>query len=513
MTDAADTKEYVVGIDSSTTATKAIAWTRDGTFVAEGRCPIALLNPKPGYFEQNAADWWESTAQALSQLTGKIDASRIAAVAISNQRETFCVFDEDEEPLLPGTIWLDERATAQQQAFAAKFGAEKIRGLSGKPVDVIVPLYRMLWIAEMLPEIVPKIRRFADVNCYIIRHLTGQWATSLASADPMGMVDMESGDWSRELLEVADVDPAIMPDLYQPGAVIGQVTSKAADLTGLPAGTPVVAGGGDGQCAATGTGTVEPGITYMNLGTALVAGCYSKDYAHAQAFRTEFAVSDDGYIYETLLKSGTFLIDWMTEQMAQVKKEDQVAFLTALEEEARQSPIGAGGVMVLPYWQGSMTPNWDSDARGAIVGLSGSTQTGDIYRALLEGLALDTAQALDKAREATGRRFSKIVAIGGGSSSDLFLTILADALNVQVLQADVREASSLGAAMAAARGAGWYASLSEASLAMKGDIVKTVDPDPDRAARYRELRGLYTKLWPLLSDWNAELRRFAQDAP
>ncbi|MEO9825624.1 MAG: FGGY-family carbohydrate kinase [Paracoccaceae bacterium] len=512
MTGLSDTKDCVIGIDSSTTATKAIAWTREGKFVDEGRCSVKLHNPKPGHFEQNASDWWDSTADALRQLTGKVDATRIAAVAISNQRETFCVFDEDENPLLPGTIWLDERATAQQRAFADAFGAEKIRGLSGKPVDVIVPMYRMLWIAEHHPDVYAKIRYFADVHCYIVRHLTGHWATSLASADPMGMVDMQNGGWSQELLSAANIDPSIMPELHKPGAVIGLVTREAAAATGLLEGTPIVAGGGDGQCAATGTGTVEPGIAYMNLGTALVAGCYSKDYAHAQAFRTEFAVSDEGYIYETLLKAGTFLIDWMTEQMARVKKEDQGAFLSALEEEAKQSPIGAGGVMVLPYWQGSMTPNWDSDARGVIAGLSGSTQTGDIYRALLEGLALDTAQALAKAREATGRRLSKVVAIGGGSSSDLFLTIMADALNVQVLQADVREASSLGAAMAAACGAGWYPSLSEASRSMKGEIARTVDPDPERVQQYNELRALYEKLWPLLADWNAELRRLSKDA-
>lgn len=511
MTETAGPQDCVIGIDSSTTATKAIAWTREGKFVAEGRCPIKLNNPKPGHFEQDAKDWWYSTAEALRQLTGKIDANRIAGLAISNQRETFCVFDENETPLMPGTIWLDERAVEQQQAFADKFGAENIRGLSGKPVDVIVPMYRMLWIAEHHPEVYPKIRHFADVHCYITRHLTDHWATSLASADPMGMVDMENGCWSKELLEAANIDPNIMPSLHHPGTVIGHVTADAANATGLPEGIPVVAGGGDGQCAATGTGTVEPGIAYMNLGTALVAGCYSKDYAHSQAFRTEVAVSDNGYIYETLLKAGTFLIDWMTEQMARVAKEDQVAFLTTLEEEARQSPIGAKGLMVLPYWQGSMTPNWDSDARGVIAGLSGSTQTGDIYRAILEGMALDTAMAFDKAREATGRRLNKVVAIGGGSSSDLFLSILADALNVQVLQADVREASSLGAAMAAAHGAGWYPSLSEASLSMKGEIAKTVDPDPERAKLYKELRGHYEKLWPLLSDWNADLRRFTKE--
>ena len=508
----ADPKDCVIGIDSSTTATKAIAWTRDGDFVAEGRSAIKLHNPKPGHFEQDPNDWWRSTADALRQLTDQIKTHRIAALAISNQRETFCVFDETEEALLPGTVWLDERALKQQKAFAEEHGAEHIRGLSGKPVDVIVPLYRMLWIAENHPDIYAKIQRFADVNCFIVRHLTGLWATSSASADPMGMVDMENGVWSQDLLSAANIDSSIMPDLFHPGDVIGYVTHEASLQTGLPEGLPVVAGGGDGQCAATGTGTVEPGIAYMNLGTALVAGCYSKDYAHSQAFRTEIAISDDGFIYETLLKAGTFLIDWMTEQMARVEKQDQVAFLTALEKEACESPIGAGGLIVLPYWQGSMTPNWDSEARGVMAGLSGSTTTGDMYRALLEGLALDTALAFEQARAATGRKLNKVVAIGGGSSSDLLLSILADALNVQVLQADVREASSLGAAMAAAKGAGWYASLAEASLAMKGKIVKTVEPDPTRAERYKELRQLYSKLWPLLSEWNSELRDFAKES-
>ncbi|GIT88795.1 FGGY-family carbohydrate kinase [Roseobacter sp. OBYS 0001] len=511
MTEHPEIKDCVIGIDSSTTATKAIAWTREGKFVAEGRCPIALSNPKPGHFEQDAQYWWLSTKEALREVTGQIDARRVAAVAVSNQRETFCVFGADEKPLLPGSLWLDERATGQQRSFAAKYGAEKIRALSGKPVDVIVPIYRMLWIAENHPDIYARIRHFADVNCFITRNLTGRWATSLASADPMGMVDMKHGCWSHELLDAAGIDAAILPDLYRPGAVIGPLTAQAAEATGLPAGIPVVAGGGDGQCAATGTGTVEPGIAYMNLGTALVAGCYSPEYAHSQAFRTEIAVSGEGYIYETLLKAGTFLIDWMTEQLAQVRKEDQTAFLNALEKEAQQSPIGANGLIVLPYWQGSMTPNWDSDARGVIAGLSGSTQTGDIYRAILEGLALDTALAFDKAREATGRRLNKVVAIGGGSSSDLFLSIMADALNVEVLQSDVREASSLGAGMAAAHGAGWYPTLSEASLAMKGEIVKTVQPNPERVKRYEALRGHYEKLWPLLSDWNAGLRKFTEE--
>src|SRR5262249_25958080 len=158
--------------------------------------------------------------------------------------------------------------------------------------------------------------------------------------------------------------------------------------TGLPAGTPVIAGGGDGQCSGAGAGLSadRPGHAYINLGTAVVSGCYGSDYAHHPAFRTEIAIADSGYIFETCMRSGTALADWLPRMFgaAAGSKRDLIA---ALEAEAAAVPIGARGVMVVPYWQGCMTPYWDSTARGIIAGLSGSTRRGDIFRAFLEGIA------------------------------------------------------------------------------------------------------------------------------
>ncbi|HZF34528.1 MAG TPA: FGGY family carbohydrate kinase, partial [Candidatus Angelobacter sp.] len=145
--------DLVIGIDSSTTATKAIAWDRDGRAVGEGRAPVAMTNPLPGHFEQDPADWWASTAQALRQLTAQVEAARVAAIGISNQRETFGIFTQDGTALRPGMVWLDERARPQQKRFGDTFGAERIHAISGKPVDVIPCLYRMIWLAETEPAI------------------------------------------------------------------------------------------------------------------------------------------------------------------------------------------------------------------------------------------------------------------------------------------------------------------------------------------------------------------------
>jgi sugar (pentulose or hexulose) kinase len=504
--------DLVIGIDSSTSATKVIAWDREGGAVAEGRAPIAMTNPAPGCFEQDPADWWRSTAAALKQLTAQVEAGRIAAIGISNQRETFGIFAHDGAALRPGMVWLDERAKIQQQRFCRSFGAERVHAISGKPMDVMPCIYRMMWLAEIEPEIFARCEHVAEVHGYLTFRLTGEWTTSTASADPMGALDMRRREWSREILDAAGIDPALMLRLVPPGMPSGEVTPAAAAETGLKAGTPVIAGGGDGQCAGAGAGVSadRPGRAYINLGTALVSGCYGRDYAHDRAFRTEIAIADRGYIFETCLRSGTFLVDWLAGKLLQADPARQRELLGALEAEAAASPIGARGVVVVPYWQGCMTPHWDSSARGIVAGLSGSTRRGDVYRALLEGVALEQATCSIGVAKATGIEIDHFVAIGGGATSDLWVQILADATGRPVQRSATVEASSLGAAIAAAKGIGWYGTFTQAVTAMAGRPVRTFEPDAKRSGRYAELRAIHADLWPRVSDWNARLSEFAE---
>jgi xylulokinase len=502
--------DLVIGIDSSTSATKAIAWDREGRSVAEGRAAIALFNPQPGYFEQDPRAWWTSTAEALKIVTQAVDPSRVAAVGISNQRETFGLFREDGTPLRPGTVWLDDRARGQERRFGASFGDERVHRISGKPRDVIPCLYRMIWMRENEPEIFARTERISEVHGYLAFNLTGDWVTSTASADPMGILDMQAFDWSDEILNAAGIPRETMLRLVRPGDLLGEVAPGPAAETGLKPGTPVIAGGGDGQCAGTGAGVLVPGRAYVNLGTAVVSGSYGRDYVHDRAFRTEIAIADKGYIFETCLRAGTFLIDWLAREMLQVDPARQRDLLRTLEAEAAESPVGSGGIVVLPYWQGCMTPHWDSAARGVMAGLSGSTKRGDLYRALLEGIALEQAATTNRAAAATGRTVDHYVAIGGGASSDLWAQILADASGRPVKRSTTVEASSLGAAMAAAKGAGWFAGLDEASQAMAAVPVRSFEPDPARSARYAELLAIQRDLWPTLASWNARLAAFVE---
>ncbi len=502
-------RDLVIGIDCSTSATKAIAWDRDGEVAGAGRVEISLSNPKPGHFEQDPAAWWGSLTQALELLFAAVDPARVAGLAISNQRETFGFFDPDGTALAPATLWLDERARRQVERFGAEFGGARLHAISGKPLDIIPCLFRIIWFREHQPELVARAARIAEVHAFLVFHLTGRWATSIASADPTGLIDMRAMTWSDEILAAAGIPRAALPDLVRPGGLIGSVTAQAAAATGLLPGTPVIAGGGDGQCAGTGAGVLTPGRAYVNLGTAMVSGLYGRRYLHDVSFRTETAIAEEGYIYETCLRSGTFLVDWVMRELLAGRAAGADDF-RALEAEAATSPVGAGGVVFLPYLQGVMDPHWDNAARAVLAGLSGSSRRRDIYRAALEGLALHQAETSRLASAAAGEEIDHFVAIGGGAASDLWLQILADATDRPVKRAATVEASSLGAAMAAAAGIGWYPTIAAASAAMSGALSRTFSPDPGRASRYRELRAIHADLWPALAAWNRRLFDFVE---
>jgi xylulokinase len=503
--------DLVIGIDSSTTATKAIAFDARGRIVAEGRAPIPLSNPHPGWFEQEVSDWTGALTRALKQLTKKIDAKRVAGLAISNQRESFAQFDSKGKALRPGTLWLDERAQKEVKDIVAELGAEAVHNISGKPADVTPCLYRCRWLSTHMPKVWAKTAKTAEVHGVLTHFLTGQWATSTASADPMGLLDVGAYDWSDVLLKAARLTREQLPRLHRPGEIMGEVTAEAARLTGLKAGTPVIAGGGDGQCAGTGANTFLEGRAYVNLGTAAVSGSYGKHYAANRAFRTMMAVGEEGFSFETAIRTGTFLVNWMVERLFNVSPAKDPGIFKALETEAAASPIGAHGLVLVPYWSGVMTPYWDSAARGVIAGLSGNHSRGDVYRALLEGVALEQAMMTNQVADAT-TPITHFAAVGGGSRSDLWCQILADASARDVKRLETAEASALGAAMAAAKGAGWYKSVPQASAAMSGKPSKTFRPRRKDSSRYQDLLGIYSELWPKLSDWNQKLVDFSRSA-
>ncbi len=500
----------VIGLDSSTQSTKAIAWANTGHLVAQGNAPIPLLNPAPDRFEQSPQEWWRACCVSLRDCLSKVDANRVDALAISNQRETLAFMDEHGNPSYPAIVWLDERARATVKTFSKQFGADRIHRISGRPADITPCLYRFEWMRENKPEIYAKTACFVDVQAYLVKRLTGgAYRTGWISADPMGIFDVEKKCWSHELLQALDLKESRLPQTVPPGTSLGGISADAAVATGLLEGTAIFAAGGDGQCAGLGANCTRSDRAYINLGTAVVSGIWSPDYKHNLIWRTAIAAQGEGYIYENCLRSGAFLINWFVNQFMVDKRDDPDLF-PYLEAEAQKLPIGSHGLLVQPYWSGVMDPYWDASARGLILGLGGSHTRIHIYRAIIEGITLDQVMCTLALEEASGQEITHYYAIGGGAQSSLWRQMLADASGKDVLVSDTIEASSLGAAMIAAYGAGWYPLITDAAQAMSGQTT-TIHPDAERTKRYRELLDIYRDIYRSTKALNQKLVQFASE--
>src|SRR5919106_938065 len=459
---------YVIGVDSSTTATKAVVWSREGRAVDDGRAEFSLALPRPGWHEQDSEDWWRSTVTAVRRALQSVDASDVEAIAVTHQRETFVCLDEDGRAVRPAIVWMDVRATRQVEQFGS-----------------------------------------ADVHAFLVNRLTGTWRTTTACADPLGLIDMDRQDWSDDLLARVGLSRERVPALVRPGDVIGELSVAASEQLGLPAGLPVVGGAGDGQSAGLGANATRPGSAYLNLGTAVVARTMSRRYAWNRAFRTLIGAVPGTYAMETLLQGGTYTVNWFLERIATLDARRLgigLQDVDLLEAAAARLAPGAEGLLLVPYWASAQTPYWDPAARGVLFGLAGHHGKEHLFRALMEGIAFEQRLALEGMEQGLRRPIDVLLTTGGGSRSQLWRQILADVTRKTVVACREVETTSLGAGIHAAAAAGWHGSLLEAADAMTGTGARHL-PDESAAARYDELFAIYREIYPRTAPLHRALQR------
>ena len=506
--------DLVLGIDCSTTASKAVAWDRAGTAVAEGRAPLTTQSPEPGWGEQDARTWWEATLTAVRELGGRVSLDRIAALCVTHQRETFVPVDAVGNPLRPAILWLDERSRDQLATLDRLVGHDRLHRLTGRPPSLTQSLPKLRWLVEREPEIATTADAIVDTGAYLVSRLTGEQRTSTASADPMGILDMAAGTWAEDVIVAIGLDPSQFWTLTPPGETIGHVSPDAARLTGLRAGTPVIAGAGDGQAACLGAGVISPDRAYVNLGTAIAGGTSSRSYLTDDSCRTCLGALPGSFVLESVLRGGTATVSWFMDHVADPTRGP--AAFDAYESEAAALPPGAGGLVLVPYWNTVMNPYWDPTASGIVVGWNGSHRRHHLYRALLEGIALEHRLAMEGIAATTGVPITSHVVLGGGSRSDLWCQILADVLAAPVHRARSADATNLGAAVLAARGTGWFPTVEDAAAAMTG-TTDAFHPEPRAAAAYDRLftevyRHLFPSLRPHLNRLSALTAEFATSA-
>jgi xylulokinase len=397
------------------------------------------------------------------------------------------------------------RATGE----VADLGSDEIHRLTGKPPDTTPALYKLLWLREHEPETLERTRWVVDVHAFLVHRLTGMWRTTTACADPLGLIDMQRGDWSDDLLQRVGLRRDRVPTLFAPGEVIGELSAAAAERLGLPAGLPVVGGAGDGQCAGLGANATAAGHAYLNLGTAVVAGTTSERYAWHRAFRTLIGAVPGTYAMETLLQGGTYTVNWFLERIAMLDAASLglgLRDVDVLEPAAARLGPGAEGLLLVPYLASAQTPYWDPAARGILFGLAGHHGRQHIFRAIMEGIAFEQRLAFEEMEPQLDQAIELLLTTGGGSRSPLWRQIVADVTGKTVVACRETETTSLGAGILAAAAAGWHGSLLEAAEAMSG-VGARHTPDASAAGRYDELFAVYREIYPRTAPLHEALRR------
>jgi sugar (pentulose or hexulose) kinase len=482
-------KNLVIGIDASTTACKAIVWNTIGEQISTGKAEISLLKPHPEWHEQSAEDWWLALVRSLRIAIENVDTDRITGMSICPQRETFVPVRSDGRPLRNAIVWMDNRA--RDSLPKMRKSIPDFHARSGKPLSGNLMVLKMLWLRENEPEVFSQTEKFIDVAAYLNHRLTGSFATGQGVADPTGLFDMGKQTWYSDVLDFIGVTIAQMPTVLSAGARIGQVSAAAAQECGLPDGIPVFAGLGDGQAGGLGLDITRRGSCYLSLGTSVVSGTFSENYLTDKAFRTMSAGIQGSFSLETVILGGTYTLDWFRENFAGGRAHPE------FETEIQSIPPGSDGLLLVPYWNSALNPYWDPAARGMVIGWRGQHGPGHLYRAILEGIAFELRLHFEGVESALNREIKPIIAMGGGSRSDIWCQIIADVTGKTIQRTSTAEATALGAGILAAAGAGLFTSVNQAAIQMGGKIQKSFIPDPTNIQIYsRIFEDVYRHIFP-----------------
>jgi xylulokinase len=485
---------HVLGIDASTTATKALLVDSQGKVVAVGSSSYEYDMPRPMWTEQDPRLWWDATIEAIRVMldTSGVAASDIEAIGLTGQMHGSVLLDDGGEVVRPAILWNDQRTAAECDEIRRRVGRERLIQISGNDALTGFTAPKLLWVANHEPDNWAKVATILLPKDFVRFRLTGDRAVDVAGGSGTILFDLAARTWSPEILDALGIDPAICPPTHEGPQVTGQISDSAAAATGLVQGTPVVAGGGDQSANAVGVGAIESGIVALSLGTSGVVFATSdgptiEPEARVQAFC--HAVPDRWHMMG-VMNSAAGSLRWFRDALAPDK--DFADLVSGAESVA----AGSDGLIFLPYLSGERTPHPDPMARGAFVGLTVGHDLRHMTRAILEGVAFGLRDGLDLMVGAGVPKPSSIRASGGGIKSSLWRQILADVLDAEIERVATEEGAAYGAAVLASVGVGRFETADSATESMV-HTEPAAGPSADKDV-YPSIHERYRDLYPAL---------------
>jgi xylulokinase len=492
---------HLLGIDVSTTATKALLIEERGRLVAVASSEYDLSTPRPLWAEQDPELWWRAAQTSIGKVVAEsgIAPDSIGAVGLTGQMHGLVLLDENGRVLRPAILWNDQRSAAECEEMRHRLGLERLVQITGNDAFPGFTAPKLLWVRNHEPEIFERGRRVLLPKDYVRYRLTGEYATDRAGAGGTLLLDLATRDWSKELLEALEIPLDWLPPTHEGTEVTGRISDEAAELTGLAPGTPVVGGGGDQAAQAVGVGAVEPGVVALTLGTSGVVFASSNEPLVEPVGRLHafpHAAPDRWHVMGVMLSAAGSL-RWYRDVVA-----PEIGYDDLLEEASQVEP-GCEGLTFLPYLSGERTPHADPWARGAFIGLTLKHRRSHLTRAVLEGVAFGLRDNFALMEEVGLGAVSEIRVSGGGARNALWRQILADVLGVDLVTVQTSEGAAFGAALLAGVGVGIWPTAARA-CAESVELGEVTRPEPEAKdvyePVYERFRIAYPAIKPLLSD-------------
>jgi xylulokinase len=471
-----------VGIDVGTSGVKALAIDPAGTVLASVVREYPLSTPRPNWAEQDPDDWWRATQTALADLRNATGAPD--AIGLSGQMHGLVALDRRGRPLRPAILWNDQRTGAESREIEQTIGLERLIELTGNRALPGFTAPKLLWLRRHEPDTYARIARVALPKDYVRLKLCGEHATDVSDASGTLLLDVARRRWSEEVIDALNLDADWLPPVHESPTVTGHTGD----------GIPVVAGAGDQAAGALGVGVDKPGPLSVVLGTSGVVFAALDHFAADPQGRVHafcHAVPARWHAMGVMLSAAESL-RWLRSLLAPATPYDE------LLDRAKSWPPGSEGLTFLPYLTGERTPHVDPDARGAFVGLGVRHDLAALVRAVLEGVAFGLRDCLDVVAE-LGVRPGVGRASGGGARGDLWLRIVASALELPLERVAVDEGAAFGAAILAGVAAGEWPDV-RGAIAATVVPRETIDPVPEWVEVYREQLGRYRALYPALRE-------------
>ena len=484
----------VLGIDIGTSGSRALLLDDSGALLASATADHApFASSRTTWAEQDPADWWRACQQAIRSAiaTSGTTAESIACVGLSGQMHGAVLLDANGGVLRPSLIWCDQRTEEECRWLDESIGRNRILELTSNPALTNFTLTKLLWVRTHEPDVWNRVRHVLLPKDYVRFQLSGEYATDVADASGTLMLDVARRSWSDSMLDLAEIDPGVLPAVFESPHVCAKVSATAAALTGIPAGTPIVAGAGDQAAGAIGMGITRPGAVSATIGTSGVVFAATDRPATDPEGRIHtfcHAIPGRWHVMGVTQAAGLSL-KWFRDQLAAGTSYDQ------LTGEAERVGPGADGVLWAPYLMGERTPHCDPNARAALLGLAASHGRGHIVRAIMEGVAFslrDTFSIFTQLQLPV----ESVRLGGGGSRSALWRQIQADVYG-QPVDTAVDEGAAYGAAILAAVGLGRWPTVDAACDALVRGMA-TTRPQPAVVELMSERYGAYRRIYPAL---------------